>query len=159
MYKYLASVRIAARAEDVFAFYTDPAHWQATLPTLLAVEMLNDPPFGIGTRWRQRRRFLWMTQDSEAEVVGYAPPRELEYRIHIAKLAEAGGALQVAHYMKDDAGGTRWIVGVSLAMPKPMPRLAEWIFFAPMRSSARRDLAAFKRAIEAVRTALPADLG
>ena len=148
MYKYLASVRVAAPPEDVFAFYCDPANWQPTLPSLLAVEMLNEPPFGLGTRWRQVRRFLWLAQESEAEVVGYEPPRELECRIHFPKLAEAGGSLQVAHYMKDEAGGTRWIVGAELAMPKPMPRLVEWTFFAPMRWSARRDLAAFKRAIE-----------
>jgi polyketide cyclase/dehydrase/lipid transport protein len=148
MYKYLASAWVAAPAEDVFAFYCDPAHWRPTLPSLLAVEMLNDPPFGLGTRWRQRRRFLWMAQDSAAEVVGFAPPQELECRIEFPKLAEAGGALQIAHYMKEEGAGTRWIVGASLALPQPMPRFVEWTFFTPMRWSARRDLAAFKRAIE-----------
>jgi hypothetical protein len=155
MYKYLASIWVAAPAEDVFAFYCDPANWQPTLPTLLAVEMLTDPPFGLGTRWRQRRRFLWMAQDSDAEVVGYEPPRELECRIHIPKLAEAGGRLQVAHYMKEEGGGTRWIVGASLEMPEKLPGYVEWTFFAPMRWSARRDLAAFKRAIERARRRLP----
>lgn len=148
MYKYLASAWVAAPADAVFAFYCDPGTWRPTLPSLLAVEMLNEPPFGLGTRWRQRRRFLWMAQDSEAEVVGFAPPHELECRIDVPKLAEAGGTLQVAHYMKDEGGGTRWIIGASLAMRGPMPRIAEWTFFAPMRWSARRDLAAFKKAIE-----------
>lgn len=148
MYRYLASIGVAAPAQEVFAFYCDPASWRATLPALLAVEMLTDPPFGLGTRWRQRRRFLWLAQDSEAEVVGFAPPRELELRIRIPKLDEAGGKLQVAHYMTDEAGGTRWIAGASLDMPQPMPRLVEWTFFAPMRLSAKRDLAAFKKAIE-----------
>lgn len=152
MYTYLASARVAAPAEEVFGFYCNPANWQPTLPSLVAVEMRTDPPFGVGTRWRQRRRFLWMLQDSEAEVIGYAPPRELECRIHIAKLAAAGGTLEVAHYMKEEGAGTRWIVGASLAMPEPMPRLVEWTVYAPMRWSARRDLAAFKRAIERGRT-------
>lgn len=153
MYKYLASVWVAAPAEEVFGFYCNPDNWQPTLPSLLAVDMLADPPFGLGTRWRQRRRVLWMTQDSEAEVIGYAPPRELECRIHVGKLAEAGGTLAVAHYMKEESGGTRWIVGASLAMSPPMPRLVEWTFYAPMRWSARRDLAAFKKAIERARKA------
>lgn len=148
MYKYLASVWVAAPAEEVFGFYCNPGNWQSTLPSLLAVEMLADPPFGLGTRWRQRRRFLWMQQDSGAEVIGYEPPRALECRISVPKLAEAGGTLDVAHYMKEDGGGTRWIVGASLAMPQPMPRLVEWTVYAPMRWSARRDLAAFKGAIE-----------
>jgi hypothetical protein len=148
MYKYLASAWVAAPAEQVFGFYCNPENWQPTLPSLLAVEMLNDPPFGLGTRWRQRRRFLWLAQDSAAEVVGFEPPRELECRIEFPKLAEAGGELQVAHYWKEERAGTRWIVGASLALPQPMPRLVEWTFFAPMRWSARRDLAAFKKAIE-----------
>ena len=155
MYKYLASVRVAAAPEDVFAFYCDPANWRPTLPSLLGVEMLNEPPFGLGTRWRQLRRVLWLTQESEAEVVGYEAPRELECRIHFPRLAEAGGSLQVAHYMKDEAGGTRWIVGASLVLRQQMPRAVEWSFFAPMRWSARRDLAAFKMAIERGRKAHP----
>jgi len=148
MYKYLASAWVAAPCDPVFAHYCDPANWQPALPSLLAVEMLNDPPFGLGTRWRQLRRFLWMTQSSEAEVVGYAPPHELECRIRIAKLDEARGTLQVAHYMAAESGGTRWTIGASLEMPEPMPRVVQWTVYAPMRWSARRDLAAFKKAIE-----------
>ncbi len=155
MYKYLASAWVAAPAEEVFAFYCNPANWQPALPSLLAVEMLTDPPFGLGTRWCQRRRFLWMAQDSAAEVVGYEPPRTLECRIEVAKLAEMGGSLEVAHYMQEDGAGMRWIVGASLTMPQPLPRLVEWTFYAPMRWSARRDLAAFKRAIERGRKAEP----
>lgn len=151
MYKFLASVWVASPAEDVFAFYCDPANWQPALPSLLAIEILTDPPFGIGTRWRQRRRVLWMAQDSEAEVVGFEPPHTLECRIHMPKLAEAGGTLDVAHYMKEEGAGTRWIVGASLAMPQAMPRLVEWTVYAPMRWSARRDLASFKKAIERAR--------
>jgi hypothetical protein len=148
MYRYLASVAVAAPAQDVFAFYCDPANWRPTLPNLLAVEMKGDPPFGLGTRWRQRRRLLWLAQDSDAEVVGFEPPQEIEIRIRVPRLDEAGGTLQIAHYMKEEAGGTRWLVGASLQMPQPMPRFASWLFFAPMRLSARRDLVAFKRAIE-----------
>ena len=148
MYRYLASIAVAAPAEEVFGFYCNPANWRPALPSLLAVEMLTDPPFGLGTRWRQRRQFLWMQQVSEAEVTGYEPPQTLECRISVPKLAEAGGTLDVAHYMKDEGGGTRWIVGARLSMPQPMPRLVEWTVYAPMRWSARRDLAAFKRAIE-----------
>lgn len=151
MYKYLASMAVAAPAAEVFGFYCNPANWQPALPSLLAIEMLTDPPFGLGTRWRQRRRFLWMQQDSEAEVVGFEPPHALECRIHLPRLAEAGGTLEVAHYMKEEGVGTRWIVGASLTMPEPMPRLVEWTVYAPMRWSARRDLAAFKRAIERAR--------
>ena len=148
MYKHLASVRVAAPVEAVFAFYCEPANWRPALPNLLALEMLGEPPFGQGTQWRQRRRLLWMAQDSEAEVVGFAPPHELEIRLRIPKLDEVGGRFQVAHYMKEEAGGTRWMVGGSLEMPEPMPRIADWLFFTPMRWSAGRDLRAFKRAIE-----------
>ncbi len=155
MYKYLASAWVAAPRDAVFAYYCDPANWRPTLPSVLAVEMLNDPPFGLGTRWRQLRRFFWMAQESEAEVVGFVPPTELECRIRIAKLDAAGGRLQVAHYLKEEAGGTRWIIGASLEMPERIPRLAEWTFFAPMRWSARRDLAAFKTAIERMRKVKP----
>lgn len=148
MYRYLASIAVAAPPEDVFGFYCNPANWQPALPSLMAVEMLSEPPFGLGTRWRQRRRFLWMQQDSEAEVTGYVPPHELECRVVVPKLAEAGGALEVAHYMKEEGAGTRWIVGARLTLPQPIPRLVEWTVYAPMRWSARRDLAAFKRSIE-----------
>jgi hypothetical protein len=148
MYTYLASMWVAAPPEDVFGFYCNPDNWRAALPSLLAVEMLTDPPFGMGTRWRQRRRFLWMVQEGEAEVTGFEPPREIECRLHIAKLAEAGGTLDVAHYLKEEGGGTRWIVGAAVTMPEPMPRIVQWTFYVPMRWSARRDLAAFKKAIE-----------
>jgi hypothetical protein len=148
MYKYLASAWVAAPAEEVFGFYCTPANWQPALPSLLAVEILSEPPFTAGTRWRQRRRLLWTAQESEAEVVGFEPPHTLECRIHMPKLAEAGGTLEVAHYMKEEGAGTRWIVGASLAMPQAMPRLVEWTVYAPMRWSARRDLASFKKAIE-----------
>ena len=151
MYKYLASVWVAAPAEAVFGFYCDPANWQATLPSLVAIEMLTDPPFGLGTRWRQRRRLLWMEQESEAEVVGCEPPQSLECQIRMAKLDEAGGTLAVAHYFKEEGAGTRWIVGASLALPQPMPRLVEWTVFTPMRWSARRDLGKFRTAIERAR--------
>ncbi len=181
MYKYLASAWVAAPAEEVFAFYGDPGNWQPTLPSLLAVEMLTDPPFGLGARWRQRRRFLWMAQDSAAEVVGYEPPRTLECRIEVPKLAEMGGSLEVAHCMEEDGAGTRWIVGACLTIPQPRPRLVERTLYPPSRLSGRpalpalharhgwsegrvdgrgrggagRDLAAFKRAIERGRKAEP----
>ena len=60
MYRYLASVWVAAPAAEAFGFYCTPENWQPALPALVGVEMLSDPPFGLGTRWRQRRRLLWM---------------------------------------------------------------------------------------------------
>jgi uncharacterized protein YndB with AHSA1/START domain len=155
MYKYLASVRVAAPVEAVFAFYCDPANWQPTLPNLLALEMQGEPPFELGTRWRQRRRLLWMAQDSDAEVVSFDPAHDLEIRIRVPKLDEAGGTLHVAHHMQEEAGGTRWFVGAKIEMPQPIPRLADWLFFTPMRWSAGRDLRAFKRAIERSRKNVP----
>lgn len=153
MYRYLASVWVAAPAAEAFGFYCTPENWQPALPALVGVEMLSDPPFGLGTRWRQRRRLLWMEQESEAEVVGWEPPQTLECRVRMPKLDQAGGTLAVGHYFKEEGAGTRWIVGATLAMPRAMPRAVEWTVYAPMRWSARRDLAAFKRAIERARNA------
>jgi len=148
MYKLLASIAIAAPRETVFACYCDPGTWQEALPSLVALEMLNDPPFGLGTRWRQRRRLLWMSDESEIEVTAFQPPERIEYQVHNAKLAAEGGTLALADHMAEAEGGTIWSVGVSIRMPQPMPAWVEWLFVAPMRWGARRDLRAFKRYIE-----------
>jgi hypothetical protein len=148
MYKVLASVWVAAPCEEVFAFYCEPENWRPTLPSLLALETLTDPPFGLGTRWRQRRRFLGMVEDTWLEVVEFKPPHEIEIRVHLEKVDLAGVTIHVAHHMQGEAGGTRWFVGVSIERPRPLPRIVEWLALVPMRWSARGDLAKFKAAIQ-----------
>lgn len=148
MYKLLASIWVKAPPEAVFAYYADPANWQPTLPALLELEMEGEPPFRLGTRWRQKRRFLWMIQDSTGEVVRFEPPEWLEYTVAVAKLTEAGGRLTAAHHFGSEGEGTRWSVGAQLEMPQPMPGWVEWMFYTPMRWSAARDIAAFKKRIE-----------
>jgi len=148
MYKLVASIVVAAPREAVFAAYCDPANWTAALPGLVTLKMLNDPPFGLGTRWRQRRRMLWMSDESEAEVTVFDPPERIEYRIDHPKLAADGAVFHMAEHFAAEGGATRWSVGVSLQMPKPVPGFIEWMMRAPLGWGARRDLRAFKRFIE-----------
>lgn len=153
MYRLVASIVVAAPRDEVFAAYCDPEIWQAVLPGLVGLSMLNDPPFGLGTRWRQRRRLLWMSDESEAEVTVFEPPERLEYRIEHPKLAAEGAVFHMAEHFADEDGATRWSVGVSLEMPKPVPGPILWMMRAPLGWGARRDLRAFKRFLERRRRA------
>lgn len=73
MIRLEVSVRIYRMLSEVFAFAGDPrndVHWAGSV---LECEQITPGPLTVGTRGRQRSKFLGIRTDSESEVTVYTP--------------------------------------------------------------------------------------
>ncbi|MEL6428261.1 MAG: SRPBCC family protein [Planctomycetota bacterium] len=65
---------VAAPQERVFDVYTQVDRLAERIPTITAVEVLTDGPFGDGTRWRETRVVMKKEATEEMWVTGFEPP-------------------------------------------------------------------------------------
>lgn len=66
---------IAAPRERVWHVITDIANAPTTIPSITAVTLLNDQPYGPGSSWRETRTMLGRTETHEMTVTESDPPR------------------------------------------------------------------------------------
>jgi carbon monoxide dehydrogenase subunit G len=69
---------IAAPPEQVFETLTDLDKAGAWMQGLIQVEKLTQGPVGVGTRWREVRRFMLQKASDIFEVTAADPPRRIE---------------------------------------------------------------------------------
>ncbi|WP_460464092.1 SRPBCC family protein [Arthrobacter pigmenti] len=69
------SRHIAASVEQVWKVVTDIPRAADTLSGVTRVEMFTEPPYGVGTRWRETRTMFGKQATEEMWVTAVNPPR------------------------------------------------------------------------------------
>jgi hypothetical protein len=90
MPKFELTLDIGRPSADVFAYLTDVgtlAEWQSTV-----VAASTDGPVRLGTRIRERRRFLGREVQTELEVPRYEPPDRLDAKARVGQCGWRSGA-------------------------------------------------------------------
>jgi len=71
----IMSTHVAAPLEQTFEVYSDLAKLVERIPSITALEILSDGPFGEGTRWRETRLMFKKEAVEEMWVTGFKPPQ------------------------------------------------------------------------------------
>ena len=69
------STHVSAPIERVFEVYTELDKALERIPGLVALEILSEGPFGVGTRWRETRVMFKKEATEEMWVTGIDPPK------------------------------------------------------------------------------------
>src|SRR5205823_586300 len=91
---------VARPPADVFAYLTDMSklpEWQSTVVTASA-----DGPVRLGTRIRERRKFLGRDVQTELEVTTYEAPNRFDAKSRVGPVR-----LQIRHTLEPSEGATR----------------------------------------------------
>jgi uncharacterized protein YndB with AHSA1/START domain len=96
---------IGRQPEEVFTYLEDPekvVQWQAWA---VDVQQETPGPRGVGTRFRDVRKFLGRKIDSTVEFTEYEPPRTLALKVSAGPVP-----FNVRQTLEPAAGGTRLVV-------------------------------------------------
>jgi uncharacterized protein YndB with AHSA1/START domain len=138
--RFEVEIDIDRPPEDVFAVLTDIARlpeWQGSATSAYA-----EGPLGVGTRIRERRRFLGREYRVVQEVSAYNPPHRFDIRS-----VEGPLPLSVSHTLEPSGGGTHLEV-VGEAKPKRMLRFAAAGIAKTAEAEFRRDFERLKELLE-----------
>ena len=115
------STNVSAPIDQVFEVYTDLEKLVERIPTITALKILSDHPFGEGTRWRETRLMFKKQQTEEMWVTGFERPNK--YTVE----AESHGMRYSTRFqfVPDDAGtkvtwtfsGTALTLGAKVMAP------------------------------------------
>jgi uncharacterized membrane protein len=133
------SSQIASPVAAVFERFTDLEGSPRRVSGIKAIEMLSTGPFGRGTRWRETREVLGLTDSAEMEVTAYE--RDRTYTITHHKM---GARIDTVFTFAPAEGGTRVNVEFSLHGPGLPPGLLapiEWAIAGKVRDVLSQDLA------------------
>jgi uncharacterized protein YndB with AHSA1/START domain len=117
--------RIAAPAEAVWEVLTDVQHAPETLRGVTGVQILEQPAYGVGTRWVETRRILGKEDSQTLEVTESEPPRST-----VVEARSAGVDYRTAFTLEPVEGGTRVevVFGASHPDPNLLQRLTATVF-------------------------------
>ena len=102
MPRLVVEAQIDAAPERVFTMFTDLANAADRISGIEAIEMLSQGPIGIGTRWRETRRFGRHVASEEMEFTEYEPGNSFTVR------SDSHGTRFVTRYLLEpDDSGTR----------------------------------------------------
>lgn len=73
---------IQAPPERVFAVASNFAHAPEFIPGITKVEMLTEGPVGVGTRFKETRKFMGKEATETMELTGFDPPRSYTLGCH-----------------------------------------------------------------------------
>ena len=141
------STHVSAPIERVFEVYTDLDKAVERIPGIVALEILSEGPFGVGTRWRETRVMFKKKAVEEMWVTGFDPPKS--YTVD----AESHGM----HYstlfsFAPDGGGTKvsWIFsGTALTLgTRVMSPIFNVLLKGTMKKCMRLDLEALRDVCE-----------
>jgi uncharacterized protein YndB with AHSA1/START domain len=139
------SNQIAAPVAAVFERFTDLERSPGRVSGIKAIDMLTTGAFGLGTRWRETREVLGITDTAEMEITAYE--RNRTYTITHHKL---GARIDTVFTFEPLDGGTRVNVEFSLEGPGMPPGLLapiEWAIAGKVREVLSQDLADLKESV------------
>jgi hypothetical protein len=141
------SNQIAAPVRQVFEYFTDVGSDTPHVSGIKHIEMLTTGPFGLGTRWRETRDVLGVTDSAEMEVTSFE--RDKTYTITHHK----GGLRIDTVFWFEPAGDNATKVTVEFeldsgGLPPGMLAPLNWVIAGKVRDVIGHDLADVKSALE-----------
>jgi hypothetical protein len=141
------SDRIAAPVEEVFAQFADVQHWAAGhVSGIKKIEMLTPGPVRLGTRWRETRDVMGVTDSADMEITSFERNRTYTITHH-----KAGLQIATTFWFEPVDGVTRVTVEFELERGGVPPGLLAplgWAIAGKVARVLSHDLADFKRTIE-----------
>lgn len=137
---------IAAPVDTVFRLFTDVEHGPAHVSGIKKVEMLTPGRFGLGTRWRETREVLGLSDSAEMEVTSFEQDRT--YTISHSK---AGVRIDTLFWFEPTGNGTTVSIEFELdtaGLPPGLLTPLEWAIAGKVREVIGRDLGDLKASLE-----------
>jgi hypothetical protein len=140
---------IAAPPAVVWAELTDIAHWSRWVPGLVRLEVSDDAPFAPGKKFRETRTLFGREAIEVFEVVRAQPPLELELHVDGSQGSSRRGSYCFVYRLEPVAVGTCLHLHGRIEGMGWFFRHVGRLFIGVFRHALARDLAAFKRYVEA----------
>jgi hypothetical protein len=141
------SDRIAAPIEEVFAQFTDLEHGAARhVSGIKKIEMLTPGPVRLGTRWRETRDVMGVSDSADMEITSFERNRTYTITHH-----KAGLQIATTFWFEPLEAGTRVTVEFELERGGVPPGLLAplgWAIAGKVARVLSHDLADVKRTIE-----------
>ena len=140
------SSQVAAPIDRVFHLFTDVEHGAANVSGIKRVEMLTTGPFELGTRWRETRELLGISDSAEMEVTSFERNRMYTITHH-----KAGLRIDTVFWFEPSKDGTKVSVEFELdtgGLPPGLLTPLNWAIAGKVRDVIGQDLAELKTSIE-----------
>lgn len=130
---------------EVWEFITNHANAARWMPNLTSIEVVSEGPVGVGSRFRETRRFKGRDAVAEIEVTAWEPPVE-----YAAGTPYAGTFFEYRYQLSSPTETSTHLELIATASPRTMlGRLASIPMIRAMERCDGEQLASIKRAIEA----------
>ena len=138
--------QIAAPVHRVFQFFTDIGSGTPHVSGIKQIEVLTQGPFGLGTRWRETREVVGLTDSAEMEVTSFE--RDKTYTITHHK---AGVRIDTLFWFEPVGDQTKVSVEFeidSAGLPPGLLTPLNWAIAGKVRDVIGHDLADLKASLE-----------
>ena len=140
---------VAAPPGKTFLLTTDADRFGEWMPGLVRVERLTQGPVGVGSRWRETRKYMGSEATMEFEVTGFESPRSLDIFVDGKKGDSGKGEFRFRYrFEPSGSGGTRIHVTGDVTKMGCMGAVFGFLFGWLFRKLHKKDLAAMKQWIE-----------
>jgi carbon monoxide dehydrogenase subunit G len=140
------STQIEAPIERAFQLFTDVERGATHVSGIKKIEMLTTGHFGLGTRWRETREVLGVSDSAEMEVTSFERNRTYTITHH-----KAGVRIDTMFWFEPSGDGTKVSIEFELdagGLPPGLLMPLNWAIAGKVRDVLGRDLADLKTSLE-----------
>jgi uncharacterized protein YndB with AHSA1/START domain len=137
---------VAAPVERVFQLFTDIEHGSAHVSDIKRIEMLTSGPVRRGTRWRETRDTMGVSDSAEMEITSFERNRTYTISHH-----KAGVQIDTTFWFEAVLGGTNVSVEFELesgGLPPGLLAPLGWAIERKVTQVLTHDLADLKHSVE-----------
>ena len=137
---------VAAQVEHVFQLFTDIEHGSAHVSEIKRTEMLTLGPVRRGTRWRETRETIGLSDSAEMEITSFERNRTYTITHH-----KAGVRIDTTFWFEPAPGGTHVSIEFELEAGGVPPGLLAplgWAIEGKVARVLSHDLSDLKHAVE-----------
>jgi uncharacterized protein YndB with AHSA1/START domain len=137
---------VAAPVERVFQLFTDIEHGSAHVSDIKRIEMLTSGPVRRGTRWRETRDTMGVSDSAEMEITSFERNRTYTISHH-----KAGVQIDTTFWFESALGGTSISVEFELesgGLPPGLLAPLGWAIERKVTQVLSHDLADLKHSVE-----------
>ena len=128
----------------VWEFITEPANAARWMPNLRSLEVITEGPLGVGSKYRETRRFKGRDNTAEIEVTAWEPPA-----IYAAGTPLAGTFFEYRYELSSPTESSTHLELIASAKPSSaLGKLAAIPMIKAMEKADGEHLDAIKRAVE-----------
>ena len=142
---------VAAPVERVFQLFTDFEHGSAHVSDIKRIDMLTSGPVRRGTRWRETRDTMGVSDSAEMEITSFERNRTYTISHH-----KAGVQIDTTFWFESAVGGTNVSVEFELesgGLPPGLLAPLGWAIERKVTQVLSHDLTDLKRSVESERSA------